>query len=39
MKLKYFNYEEFDSPDVQGSGQLMSEVLLNMLDIVRKKIW
>tara|TARA_R110002020_G_scaffold170928_1_gene360855 strand:- start:329 stop:697 length:369 start_codon:yes stop_codon:yes gene_type:complete len=37
MKLKYFNYEEFDSPDIQGSGQLMSEVLLNMLDIVRKK--
>ena len=37
MKLKYFTYEEFDSPDVQGSGQLMNEELLNMLDIVRKK--
>jgi uncharacterized protein YcbK (DUF882 family) len=37
MKLKYFTHEEFDSPDVQGSGQLMNEELLNMLDIVRKK--
>ena len=37
MKLKYFTYEEFDSPDVQGSGQLMNEELLNMLDVVRKK--
>ena len=37
MKLKYFTYEEFDSPDVQGSGQLMNEELLNMLDAVRKK--
>ncbi len=36
MKLKYFTYEEFDSPDVQGSGQLMNEELLNMLDVVRK---
>ena len=37
MKLKYFTYEEFDSPDVQGSGQLMNEELLSMLDVVRKK--
>ena len=37
MKMKYFNYEEFDSPDVQGSGQLMNEVLLNLLDAARKK--
>jgi len=37
MKLKYFTYEEFDSPDVQGSGQLMNEELLNMLDAARKK--
>ena len=25
--FKYFTYEEFDSPDVQGSGQMMSEDL------------
>ena len=37
MKLKYFTHKEFDSPDAQGSGQLMNEELLNMLDIVRKK--
>ena len=37
MKMKYFNYEEFDSPDVQGSGQLMNEQLLHMLDAARKE--
>jgi len=36
MKMKYFNYEEFDSPDIQGSGQLMSEELLSMLEVTRK---
>ena len=36
MKMKYFTYEEFDSPDIQGSGQLMSEELLNMLEVARK---
>lgn len=35
--MKYFNYTEFDSPDVQGSGQLMNENLLQMLDEVREK--
>ena len=35
--LKYFNYSEFDSPDVQGSGQLMDNTLLEMLDEVRDK--
>ena len=35
--LKYFNYSEFDSPDVQGSGQLMDKTLLEMLDEVRDK--
>ena len=35
--MKYFNYHEFDSPDVQGSGQLMSKKLLMMLDLVRDK--
>ena len=28
--MKYFNYEEFDSPDVQGSGQLMDPKLLEI---------
>jgi uncharacterized protein YcbK (DUF882 family) len=36
-KVKYFNYSEFDSPDVQGSGQLMDKILLEMLDEVRDK--
>ena len=35
--MKYFNYSEFDSPDVQGSGQLMDKNLLEMLDEVREK--
>ena len=35
--MKYFNYSEFDSPDVQGSGQLMDTNLLDMLDDVRDK--
>lgn len=33
--LKYFNYEEFDSPDVQGSGQMMDYEFLELLDDVR----
>ena len=37
MKMKYFNYEEFDSPDMQGSGKLMDEQLLHMLDAARKE--
>ena len=35
MKMKYFNYEEFDSPDVQGSGQMMNEKILKMIDATR----
>ena len=35
--LKYFNYSEFDSPDVQGSGQLMDKTLLKMLDEARDR--
>ncbi len=34
--MRYFNYSEFDSPDVQGSGQLMDKTLLEMLDEVRE---
>ena len=36
-KVKYFNYSEFDSPDVQGRGQLMDKTLLEMRDEVRDK--
>lgn len=34
---KYFNYEEFDSPDVQGSGQLINKDLLDKLDQAREQ--
>lgn len=34
--MKYFEYEEFDSPDIQGSGQLMDPKLLNMIDEARE---
>jgi uncharacterized protein YcbK (DUF882 family) len=37
-KVRYFNYSEFDSPDVQGSGQMMDKTLLEMLDEVRDKL-
>lgn len=35
--MKYFNYHEFDSPDVQGSGQMMDRKILEMMDLVREK--
>ena len=35
--MKYFTYKEFDSPDVQGSGQMMSKELLSKLDMVREE--
>ena len=34
--MKYFEYEEFDSPDIQGSGQLMNKELLSKLDMIRE---
>jgi len=34
--VKYFEYEEFDSPDIQGSGQLMDPKLLDMIDEARE---
>ena len=37
MKFKYFNYEEFDSPDLKDSGKLVSNELISMLDVARKK--
>jgi zinc D-Ala-D-Ala carboxypeptidase len=35
MKFKNFNYSEFDSPLQEGSGQLMSDELIGMLDAAR----
>ena len=35
MHFKYFTYEEFDSPDIQGSGQMMCDTIIEMLDVVR----
>jgi len=34
--MKYFNHEEFDSPDVKGSGKLMDPKLLEMIDEARE---
>ena len=33
--MKYFKYEEFDSPDIKGSGKKMDAKLLMMLDRIR----
>lgn len=33
--MKYFNYDEFDSPDELGSGKHMDQDLLNMIDRAR----
>jgi len=33
--VRYFKLEEFDSPDKPGSGELMSKMLLEMLDELR----
>lgn len=37
MVFQYFTYEEFDSPDIQGSGQMMCDTIIQMLDEVRKE--
>lgn len=37
MKFKYFTYGEFDSPDLENSGKLVSNELISMLDVARKK--
>lgn len=36
MSLKYFKYEEFDSPDVPDSGRYMDADFLAMLDNARE---
>jgi len=33
--MKHFDFYEFDSPDVQGSGQLMDKDFLDLLDEAR----
>ena len=35
--MRYFTTSEFDSPDKPGSGSLMSETIIEMLDDVRGK--
>lgn len=35
MKFNYFTYDEFDSPLQEGSGQLVSNELISMLDHAR----
>ena len=34
--MKWFTYEEFDSPDVPGSGHQMREEFLEKLDLARE---
>ncbi len=34
--MKYFKIEEFDSPDIKGSGSNMDSTFLNMLDKARE---
>ena len=33
--MKYFTYEEFDSPDLPGSGHEMQPIFLEKLDLAR----
>ena len=35
-KYKYFNLKEFDSPDLEGSGEMMEESFLDMLEEARE---
>lgn len=37
VNLRHFKISEFDSPDVPGSGELMNEDFLILLDSVRSK--
>lgn len=36
MELKYFSIQDFDSPDEPGSGTLMDEEFLLLLDKARE---
>ena len=35
--MKYFKISEFDSPDVEGSGDKMNKVLIGLLDQARER--
>jgi hypothetical protein len=35
MKFRNFSYDEFDSPLQEGSGQLVSDELISLLDHAR----
>ena len=34
--MKYFQYQEFDSPDLPGSGNIVSQKLINKLEEARE---
>lgn len=34
--MKYFNYDEFDSPDQPGSGHEMEPIFLDKIDLARE---
>ena len=36
--MRYFKYEEFDSPDEPGSGHYMDATFLSMLDELREEV-
>ena len=33
--MRYFTYDEFDSPDLPGSGEFMEQEFLDLLDDAR----
>lgn len=37
MKLKYFTLDEFDSPDMPGSGKYMDSGFLYKIDLLRER--
>jgi len=37
MQLKYFTIDEFDSPDLEGSGKFMDSGFLYKIDLLRER--
>ena len=37
MQLKYFTLDEFDSPDLEGSGKFMDSGFLYKIDLLRER--
>lgn len=37
-EVRYFNSDEFDSPDAPGSGRLMDEYFISLLDQLRARV-